>query len=150
MVGSPRVLGPCGFELSLCKVKDGHLVAASASGHVSQRCLGGWDIGSVGSARPQGGVCSGGLGSVGAGGSFPRTDGLLAGFEGHTFIATSVTPTDSFSCPQDLSSDSLVGLCPLPVEGGFLGHITWLYPEPSLGTYGAPGELSRKSAIPQT
>lgn len=68
-----------------------------------------------------------------------------SGFRGQTFIATRATPNACFSCPKDLSSDSSEGLCPLPIEGGFLGHINWLYLEPSLSTYGAPGSFPKKS-----
>lgn len=44
MVGNSGVLASWGFELSMCRVKDGHRVATSVNVHVSERCTGGWDI----------------------------------------------------------------------------------------------------------
>lgn len=49
MVGNSRVLGSWGFELSMCKVKDGHLAAGSVNARVSEGCtevgrLGVWEV----------------------------------------------------------------------------------------------------------
>lgn len=155
MVGNSRVFASWGFELSMCRVKDEHCVTTSVNVHVFERCTGGWDIEYGNCRMPMTNANDHGVVSAVedlqalARGSFPRTDGLLLVSRGQAFIATRATPNACFSCPKDLSSDSSEVLCPLPIEGGFLGHINWLYPESSLNTYGAPGSFSPHPHPPQ-
>lgn len=71
MAGDSR--GPLdsqGLELSMCRVEDGQLVTASVPGDACERCIGGWDVGTMGSAWPVSSFCYRGFGKVGAGGPF--------------------------------------------------------------------------------
>lgn len=78
--GSSRaLLCSQGLELGTCRVGAGHLATASVSADASERYGGSWDAGTTGSEWLVSTSGCQGSGSVGAGESFPRMDGLAAG-----------------------------------------------------------------------
>lgn len=119
----------------------GHLVPASVSADASEGHGGSWDARTTGSAWPASPSGCRGSGSVGAGGSFPRMDGLPAD---HRHPPRGPGKR-GFGGPQGLSSDASEDSCPLPTE---LSHIDRCSLSPRFALRGFLGAFQNIS-IPQ-